>query len=96
MFVFLILDLNDEIFLIPFGSLDRRFGPKCLIECLPYLTVLNLDIILSSYIVLQGRVVQSWVKITQGSARFELRFESLKSISILIFFCLQVDNWNDS
>ena len=96
MFVFLILDLNDEIFLIPFGSLDRRFGPKCLIECLPYLTVLNLDIILSSYILLQGRVVQSWVKITQGSARFELRFESLKSISILIFFCLQVDNWNDS
>ena len=66
MFVFLILDLNDEIFLIPFGSLDRRFGPKCLIEYLPYLTVLNLDIILSSYIVLQGRVVQSWVKTTQG------------------------------
>ena len=66
MFVFLLLDLKDEIFLIRFGSLDRRFGPKCLIECLPYLTVLNLDIILSSYIVLQGRVVQSWVKITQG------------------------------
>lgn len=48
MFVFLILDLNDEIFLISFGSLDRRYRPKCLIECLPYLTVLNVDIILSS------------------------------------------------
>ena len=30
MFVFLILDLNDEIFLISFGSLDRRYGPKLL------------------------------------------------------------------
>ena len=48
MFVFLILDLNDEIFLISFGSLHRRYGPKCLIECLPYLAVLNLDIILGS------------------------------------------------
>ena len=47
MFVFLILDLNDEIFLISFGSLDRRFGPKCLIECLPYLTVLKFWILFS-------------------------------------------------
>ena len=31
--------------------------------------------------ILQGRVVQSWV-----SARFELRFESLKSNSVLILF----------
>ena len=35
---------------------------------------------------LQGRVVQSWVKITRVSAKFELRFESLKSISALILF----------
>ena len=35
---------------------------------------------------IQGRVVQSWVKITQGSARFEFTFESLKSISVLILF----------
>ena len=33
-----------------------------------------------------GRVVQSWVKITQVSARFEFRFESLESISVLILF----------
>ena len=33
-----------------------------------------------------GRVVQSWVKITQVGARFEFRFESLKSISVLIRF----------
>ena len=32
----------------------------------------------------QGRVFQSWVKITQVSAKFEFRFESLKSISVLI------------
>ena len=30
MFVFLILDLNDEIFPISFGSLDHRYGPKLL------------------------------------------------------------------
>ena len=30
MFVFLILDLSDEIFLISFGSLDHRYGPKLL------------------------------------------------------------------
>ena len=39
MFLFLILDLNivkDETFLISFGSLDHRYGPKYLIECLPY------------------------------------------------------------
>ena len=34
----------------------------------------------------QGRVVQSWVKITQVSARFEFRFETLKSILVLILF----------
>ena len=48
MFVFLILDLNvvkDEIFLISFGSLDHRYGPKYLIECLPYLTVLKFGIL---------------------------------------------------
>ena len=33
-----------------------------------------------------GRVVQSYVKITRVIARFELRFESLKSISVLILF----------
>ena len=35
-----------------------------------------------------GRVVQSWVNITQSFefARFEFRFESLKSISVLILF----------
>ena len=47
MFVFLILDLNDEIFLIYFGSLDRRYSPKRLIECLPYLTVLEFWILFS-------------------------------------------------
>ena len=33
-----------------------------------------------------GRVVQSWVKITQGYCEIELRFQSLKSSSILILF----------
>ena len=52
MFVFLILDLNvviikDEIFLISFLRLDHRYGPKYLIECLPYLTVLKLGILFS-------------------------------------------------
>ena len=37
-------------------------------------------------LVQQGRVVQSWVKIIQGSARFEFKFESLKSISVLTLF----------
>ena len=44
MFVFLILDVSvfkDVIFLLSFGSLDHRYGPKDLIECLPYLTVLK-------------------------------------------------------
>ena len=47
---FLILDLNvvkDEIFLIPFGILDHRYGPKYLIECLPYQTVLKFGILFS-------------------------------------------------
>ena len=34
----------------------------------------------------QGRVVQSRVKIPRVSARFEFRFESLKSISVIILF----------
>ena len=34
----------------------------------------------------QGRVVRSWVKITKVSARFDFRFEPLKSISVLILF----------
>ena len=33
-----------------------------------------------------GQVVQSWVNITQVGGRFEFRFESLKSISVLIRF----------
>ena len=37
-------------------------------------------------LVLLGRVVQSWVQITRVSARFEFRFESLKSSSVLILF----------
>ena len=38
---------------------------------------------------LQGHVVQSWVKITRVSAKFEFRYESLRSkISIILF----VDN----
>ena len=44
MFVFLILDVSvfkDVVFLLSFGSLDHRYGPKYLIECLPYLTVLK-------------------------------------------------------
>ena len=44
MFVFLILDVSvfkDVIFLLSFESLDHRYGPKYLIECLPYLTVLK-------------------------------------------------------
>ena len=36
--------------------------------------------------ILLGRVVQSWVKITRVSTRFEFRFESFKSISVLILF----------
>ena len=44
MFAFLILDVSvfkDVVFLLSFGSLDHRYGPKYLIECLPYLTVLK-------------------------------------------------------
>ena len=33
-----------------------------------------------------SRVVERWVKITRFSARFELRFESLKRNSVLILF----------
>jgi len=50
MFVFLILDLSvfkDVIFLLSFGSLDHRYGPKYLIECLPYLTVLKFGMLFS-------------------------------------------------
>ena len=37
-----------------------------------------------------GLVDQSWVKITQVSARFESRFESLKIISVLIRFAYKL------
>ena len=39
-----------------------------------------------------GRVVQCWVKITRGTARFEFRFESLKSISVFILLVCKLKN----
>ena len=50
MFAFLILDVSvfkDVVFLLSFGSLDHRYGPKYLIECLPYLTVLKFGMLFS-------------------------------------------------
>ena len=43
-------------------------------------------------IMIQGRVVQSWVNITRVSARFEFWYESLKSKLIIHLntFCQQV------
>ena len=37
-----------------------------------------------------GQVVQSWVKITRVSARFEFRFENFKSISAWILFVYEL------
>ena len=39
--------VKDVIFLLSFGSLDHRYGPKYLIECLPYLTVLKFGMLFS-------------------------------------------------
>ena len=46
-------------------------------------------------IMIQGRVVKSWVNITRVSSRFEFWYESLKSKLIIHFnfFCQQVDDW---
>ena len=43
----------------------------------------------------QGRVVWSWVKIPQDiSAKFEFRYESLKSkFNLILFVCVQLDDW---
>ena len=43
----------------------------------------------------QGRVVWSWVKITQDiSAKFEFRYESLKSkFNLILFVYVQLDDW---
>ena len=40
-----------------------------------------------------GRVVQSRVKITGVSAKFEFRNESLKANSVLFFLPIQFDDW---
>ena len=46
-------------------------------------------------IMIQGRVVQSWVNITRVSARFEFWCESLKSKLIIHLnsFCQQAHDW---
>ena len=46
-------------------------------------------------IMIQGRVVQSWVNITRVSARFEFWYESLKSKLIIHLnsFCQQAHDW---
>ena len=86
---------NDFTFKIPLTLQYFQILDSSLYPCQPRLHFrgINWHAFFRDFRV-QGRVVQSWVKITQGFfARFEFRFKSLKKHFSCNSFCLQVDDW---